>query len=215
MICDSYYLLNHKLPQSIYLNDPFFLAKKILLGSYLCSQTNGILTAGKITELEVYLGGHDKASHTYQYKKTPRTAIQWKKGGHAYIFFVYGMHHQFCVTTSPENEPNSILIRSLEPVFGIEEMCQRRHISNIKNLTTGPAKLCQALNITTLQNGIDLTGNKIWITPHITRESENSIMEAPRIGVNYADEYALKKWRFYLKDSLFISKKEKSVSKIK
>lgn len=207
MIPDSFYLTTHRLNKKVYLADPFFLARHVLPGAYLCSCIQGVLTAGRITELEVYLGGEDKASHTYQYKKTPRTAVQWEAGGLAYIFFVYGMHHQFCITTSPENQPNAILIRALEPIAGINEMKIRRHTEQLKNLTTGPGKLCQALAITTAQNGTDLTGDKIWIAPQIQNVPQSDLVAAPRIGIDYAAEYAAKKWRFYLKDSPFISKK--------
>lgn len=207
MTPDSVYLTTHRLKKEVYLADPFFLAQQVLPGAYLCSCNQGILTAGRITELEVYLGGEDKASHTYQYKKTPRTAVQWEAGGLAYIFFVYGMHHQFCVTTSPENQPNAILIRALEPIIGWDEMKRRRRTDRPNNLTTGPGKLCQALAITTAQNGTDLTGDEIWIAPRTQNIPQSCLVAAPRVGVDYAAEYAAKKWRFYLKESRFISKK--------
>ncbi|MGN1063617.1 MAG: DNA-3-methyladenine glycosylase [Alphaproteobacteria bacterium] len=195
-----------RLQRSFYLQDPFSVAKKVLLGAYLCSEFNGILCAGKITEVEVYPGGEDKASHTYMNRRTLRTEPVFNIGGHAYIFLVYGAHHQFCVVTGQKNEPCAILIRSLEPVAGLEEMKRRRHTQNMRDLTTGPGKLCQALNITRTLTGSDLMTGPIWICPHSETLKPCHILSLPRIGVDYAGAYAHKKWRFILKDNKFISK---------
>lgn len=189
----------------IYLKDPFEVAKKHLLGAYLCSDIGGVFTAGKITELEVYLGACDKACHAYPNKKTFRNQIMFANGGCAYVFFVYGMHHQFNVVVSPQNEANAILIRSLEPVEGINFMIKRRNTDNIKNLTTGPGKLCQALGINTQEhNGLYLQQAPLWIAKG---EKVRDIIASPRIGIDYAEEYKDKPWRFYIKDNQFISKK--------
>ncbi|MBO7258315.1 MAG: DNA-3-methyladenine glycosylase [Alphaproteobacteria bacterium] len=183
------------------------MAQKTLLGAYLCSTIEGHLTIGKITELEVYTGGEDKASHTYQNKRTPRTEPIFKSGGHAYIFLVYGMYHQFCIVVCEENNPCCILIRSVEPILGINIMQERRKIQNLKHLTNGPAKVCQAFGITRELSGINLLTGPIWICPKTDSVQEDDIISTPRIGVDYAKEYAHKKWRFLLKDNPFISKK--------
>ena len=202
---DSLLLTNH-LPADIYQKDPFWLVKHVILGSYLCSLVDGAFTAGKITEAEVYLGSDDKAAHACGYKKTPRTAVQFLEGGYAYTFLIYGMYDQFCVTTSPAGQPDTILIRALEPVAGIETMQQRRKTTIIKNLTTGPGKLCQALGITKHHNGESLSGSLIWVSPRQDKIRLSDIAATPRIGIDGAGDYRDKPWRFILKNSPYLSR---------
>lgn len=188
-----------------YLGDPFETACQKLLGACLCSNIGGKFTAGIITELEVYLGDCDKACHAYPHKKTPRTATMFKPGGCAYVFFVYGMYNQFNVVLSQENEPNAVLIRALEPVAGIDIMQQRRKTDNLYNLTTGPGKLCQALGVTAKEHdGTDLQGDLLWLVPGTEKYDYAAV---PRIGIDYAEEYKDKPWRFYIKNNRFISRK--------
>lgn len=186
-----------------FLLDPFETATEVLLGAYLCSNIGGEFTAGKITELEVYIGAEDKASHAYPNKKTKRNEVMFGPGGVAYVFFVYGMYHQFNVVLNEAGTANAILIRGLEPVAGIEFMKERRKCEKIKNLTTGPGKLCQALGITREHNGIDLGGDLLWLSPKTKKIDVDS---TPRIGIDYAEEYVNKPWRFVLKNNLFVSK---------
>lgn len=197
-------MFKRKISREEYLKDVFYVAKEVLLGAYLCSDVGGEFTAGKITELEVYVGAEDKASHAYLSKKTKRNAVMFENGGLAYVFFVYGMHNQFNVVAEPEGVANAVLIRSLEPVEGIGIMQKRRNSADIKNLTTGPGKLCQALGITRDHNAIDLTGNTLWISP---KTQNIEIVSDKRIGINYAEEYKDKPWRFLTKGSSFVSKK--------
>lgn len=199
-------LFTNRLPHEIYQEDPFRLVKHVILGSYLCSFINGELTAGKITEAEVYLGADDKAAHACGYKKTPRTAVQFLEGGYAYTFLIYGMYDQFCVTTSPAGQPDTILIRALEPVAGIKTMQQRRKTTIIKNLTTGPGKLCRALGITKHHNGESLNGSLIWLSPRQDKIRLSDIAATPRIGIDGAGDYRDKPWRFILKDSPYLSR---------
>lgn len=196
-----------RLARSDFLGDVFDIAKKTLLGAYLCSHIDGQLTVGKITEIEVYTGGEDKASHTYKNKRTTRTDPIFKIGGHAYVFLVYGMYHQFCVVVCEENNPCCILIRGIEPIFGLETMKFRRKTNTIKQLTNGPAKVCQAFGINRNLSGIDLLTGPIWICPKSDTIHLTDIVATPRIGIDYAGEYAQKKWRFILKDNNFVSKK--------
>ena len=223
-------LLFNKLPLSFYQRNTFQVAKE-LLGKILVTNINGKLTAGKIVELEPYLGGWDKASHSYPNKLTPRTKIQFKEGGFAYIFLIYGIYSQLCIVTEKQNIPDVILIRALEPVYGIDIMYKRRYVDNVKgslklnkshkfdlhhlnkkdliNLTNGPGKLTKAMGITTKLYGESLTGNKIWVANAPTISTEQ-IACAPRIGIDYAEEFAKKPWRFYIRNNIFVSKIDKN-----
>ncbi len=194
---------NKKIKTEQYLGNPFDVASDVLLGAYLCSNIGGHFTAGKITELEVYIGAEDKACHAYPNRQTPRNAVMFERGGLAYVFFVYGMYHQFNVVIGREGEANAVLIRGLEPVEGIEFMEVRRKTNLIRNLTTGPGKLCQALGITREHNALDLSGDLLWLSPRdelVVRET------TPRIGIDYAEEYKDKPWRYVIKDNPFVSK---------
>jgi len=192
-----------RLAQELYEGDIFKFTQEYLLGAYLCSEIDGFFAAGKITEAEVYIGAYDKACHAYPNKLTPRTATMFRRGGCAYVFFVYGMYNQFNVVCGPEGTANAVLIRALEPVVGTDIMKERRKTKEMGNLTTGPGKLCQALAITRQQHdGINLGGNTIWISP---RDTRFQVAAAPRIGIDYAEEYKDKPWRFYIADSPFVS----------
>lgn len=192
-----------RIPLSAYLRDPFEFAQEELLGAYLCSNVGGVFTAGKITELEVYIGSCDRACHAYPNKLTPRTATMFRAGGCAYVFFVYGMYNQFNVVVSPEGTANAILIRSLEPVAGIETMQARRKVSELRNLTTGPGKLCQALGITRKEHdGADLCGNLLWLSPS---EHPYPSKALKRVGIDYAGADKDNLWRFVIKDNPFVS----------
>ena len=198
--------MRKKYERDFYLQDTFEVAKQ-LLGAYLSTYLDGHLTSGMIVEVEPYIGGIDKASHSYQGRRTQRTEIQFGPGGHAYVYLIYGMYSQFCVVTGPENVSDVILIRALEPTDGIDVMKQRRNQSNKNNLTNGPGKLCMALGITTELYGEDLCGDKIWIAPPNANINPDRIVAAKRIGIDYAEEFADKLWRFHIKDNKFVSKK--------
>lgn len=193
------------IPITEYLRDPFVIARKVLLGATLYSYIDGKLTGGKITELELYLGDCDRACHAFPNKKTPRNFVMFDTGGRAYVYFVYGMHNMFNVVISDAGKANAILIRALEPVAGIETMQMRRKTDKLEQLCNGPAKLTQALGITTKLNGVDLTsGKRIWIEPRA--ENIPNIIKGKRIGIGYAGEDADLPWRFAIKGNKFISK---------
>lgn len=208
MQIDEDFLTKNKLPLSFYQRDTFEVARE-LLGKYLVSNINNKVVAGKIVEIEPYLGTWDKASHSYPYKKTPRTEIQFANGGVAYVYFVYGMYYQFCIVTETEDIPNVILIRALEPVYNLETMQQRRG-KNVKeiNLTNGPGKLCIALGIDKNLYGESLVGNKLWLADN-ENVKDNDIICSSRVGIDYAGEFAKLPWRFYIKNNKYVSKQAK------
>lgn len=177
-----------------------------LLGKKLVRIYKGQRISGIITEVEAYLGVADKACHTYNNRRTARTEAMYLPGGHAYIYFIYGMHSCFNIVTEQKDVPEAVLIRSLEPVEGIELMKQFRNQTNLKNLTTGPGKLAQALQLTKELNGSVLTSPELFLEEG-SKISKSQIVKKPRIGVAYAEEHAEWPLRFYLKNNLFISKK--------
>lgn len=195
-----------KLRREDYLGDTFHTAKNILLGATLCSNFDGVLTGGIITELEVYTGGDDKASHAYRNRRTARTEVMFGEGGRAYVFFVYGMHSQFCVVTGPEGVADAVLIRSIEPTIGLEAMKARRGTGDLKRLTVGPGNVCKSLGITKSHYGAELCGCELYI---LQSEKTVTIAETARVGVDYAEEYAGKPWRYYIADSEYVSRKPK------
>ena len=207
-----------KLPRSFYLRPTLTIAKQ-LLGKYLCRrigssrlQRGKKLLIGKIVEVEAYLGEKDPASHAYR-GKTKRNEVMFRIGGYLYVYFTYGMHFCANVVTEKEGVPHAVLIRGVEPIQGIEMMIENRskgqrgvteHWSDgvPKDLTNGPAKLCEAFCIARAQNGTDLLANEIFIVEGETiLKSEIGI--STRIGIRYAAE---KKWRFYVKGNMFVSK---------
>lgn len=194
------------LQQSFYKQDTHIVAKNIL-GKVLTRRQNNITYTGRITEVEAYVGEDDLACHASK-GKTKRTKIMYGAPGHAYVYLIYGMYHCVNIVTEPKNFPAAVLIRALEPLSGIEQMHTLRHTHNIHNLTTGPGKLCQAMNITREHNGIDVTKSKeLYITDDGFSVDEKGIISTPRIGVEYAKHCAAYPWRYYIKNSEYISKK--------
>src|SRR5690606_33144871 len=157
---------------------------KSLLGKVLCTCTNGIITKGVICETEAYAGINDRASHAYMGKHTQRTAPMYEEGGIAYVYLCYGIHHLFNVVTNKSNVPHAVLIRGIIPNKGIEIMSKRLNKSlNEGQLVAGPGLVSKALNITTSQTGINLSGNEIWIEHGNQKIFANQIESGPRIGV--------------------------------
>lgn len=181
-----------------------------LLGKILVTRIDGQYTAGRITELEAYSGTNDKACHANNGLRTKRTEAMYWQGGTAYVYLIYGMHHLFNVVTNREDVADAVLIRALEPLEGIDIMLERRGLAKPdKKLSSGPGTLSAALGIHTKKHyGLDLLGDTVWIddAPLLRR---NQIVVSTRIGVDYAEEDALKPWRFYEHNSRWVSKKLK------
>jgi len=198
-----------KLRRDFYTRADTLAVARDLLGRRLVVPTPaGERVSGRIVEVEAYLGVEDKAAHSYGGRRTARTETMFKIGGTVYVFFVYGMHHQFNVVAGPEGEPHAILVRALEPEEGVELMRLRRPVKDEREFTSGPGKLCQALGIDRSFDGEDLTGSRVWIEDAGAVVESNRIASGPRIGVAYAEEDALKPWRFWLRDSPFVSRKD-------
>ncbi len=200
------YLLNkdNKIDIDFFRRETFLVAEK-LLGKILVTNINGDIAAGKIVEVEPYIASWDKASHSYPNKVTGRTRIQFTPGGVLYVYLIYGIHYQLCIVTEAEGVGDVVLIRALEPVYGLEIMRKRRgEAVQTVNLANGPGKLCTALGIDKSFYAASLLSDKVWLV----RSSDiprSKIMCAPRIGIDYAGTFAQKPWRMYIKDNKFVS----------
>jgi len=193
-----------KLPRTFYERDAIAVAKE-LLGKLLIHNSEEGRTSGIIVETEAYMGVEDKASHSYGGKKTKRTSTLYDKPGTAYIYLVYGIHCLLNVVTGPEGVPMAVLIRALEPKEGIELMKARRQLEDIRRLCKGPGSLTKAMGIGMELNGTDMTGDRLFIEDIGYHPRE--IVQTTRIGVDYAEEDALKPWRFYIKGNRYVSRK--------
>lgn len=198
--------MGKKLDRDFYSKDAITVSKELLGKIIVKKQKNGDIFSGRIAEVEAYMGAIDKASHSYNNRKTKRTEVMYKEGGYSYVFLIYGMYDCFNVTVSDEGNPEAVLIRGVEPLENKDEMFKIRKVKKEKDISNGPGKLTKALGITKEDNGKDLVNDEtIWLEDDGFKVKE--IVETTRIGIDYAEEDALKPWRFYIKDSIFVSKK--------
>src|SRR5476651_317327 len=153
-----------KLPLSFYTHNDVLAITRNLLGKYLMTRIDGVVTGGYIVEAEAYNGVVDKASHAYGGRLTPRTQTMHEQGGVAYVYLCYGIHEMFNVVTSTEGEPHAVLIRAVHPTDGLEIMQYRRNMTENKStITSGPGSVAQALGISRKINGISLQSDVLWI----------------------------------------------------
>ena len=163
---------------------------RALLGKLLVHHVDGLQRIGRITEVEAYLGPHDQAAHSRR-GVTPRTQVMFGEPGHAYVYLIYGMHHCLNVVTEPAGRGCAVLLRALEPV------------ANIHANTRGPGLLCKAMGVNLLQNRADLCGEQLYIADDGMRP--DAIVATPRIGVDYAGEWALAPLRFLIEGNHWVS----------
>lgn len=202
---DTFRIKHSPLPVDYYLTDDVLGLSQDLLGKCLITHIDGKLTGGIIVETEAYRGPNDRASHAFNNRRTKRNEMMYSAGGVCYTYLCYGIHTLFNVITNKREIPHGILIRSIEPIWGIDTMLIRRGKQALNfALTSGPGSLSKALGITIQHNGEDLTGRTIWIEDHGITPHE--IIETPRIGVDYAGEDAHLPWRFCIKDNPWLSK---------
>lgn len=167
----------------------------------------------RIVETEAYLGGEDKASHSYKGKQTPKNKAMFMAPGTAYV---YSIHMYVCINISAKNDGAAVLIRACEPITGSELMIKHRTSNKklkFKELCNGPSKLCIALSITKESfNQVDLTscGELYLADDNFGEVNEKEIISCPRIGIgNYAEEWTDKPLRFYISSSDHVSVKYK------
>ena len=181
------------LPREFYSKDTVKVAKN-LLGKRIIRKIGYNEISGIITETEAYRHNDDPASHAFR-KISDRNKIMFGDVGYAYVYFTYGMHFCFnVVAKDPKKAAGAVLIRAIEPEKGIKIMQRNRGMDNLKNLTNGPAKLAQALNITKEHYGVDLTKkSRLYITEGI---KSKKITASQRVGITKAVD---KVWNFKIK----------------
>jgi DNA-3-methyladenine glycosylase len=173
-----------------------------LLGHVLVSAVGGRRTAGRIVEVEAYVGPRDPACHAWDGRRTPRCEALYGPPGIAYVYFTYGMHWCLNAVTERPEFPAAVLIRALEPLEGLAVMRRRRGSVPDRALCSGPARLCEALGITGRENGVSLQHGRLQIV-RAGRPRSARVVAGPRIGITRAVDWPL---RFYLADSPWVSR---------
>lgn len=188
------------LPPAFYDRSTELVARE-LLGAVLEHRSAGEVVRGRIVETEAYLGPHDPACHAAA-GLTPRTRTLHGRPGTAYVYFIYGMHWCFNAVTREEGHGSAVLIRAVEPLSGQLLMRRRRGVERDADLTSGPARLCDAFGITRDQDGLRLDRGPLRILQGVAVPDEE-VLITPRIGIRKAAEWPL---RFLVKGSRFVSK---------
>lgn len=194
-----------KLARAFYLQDTVTVARS-LIGCVLWRRIDRHLLAARIVETEAYLGANDAASHARRGLRSARNESMYLDGGHAYVYFTYGMHWCVNVVTQEVDIAEAVLLRAAEPLRGIREM--REHRPKAKrdyDLMNGPGKLCAALAIDRSLDGESLRGTRLYITERDIEIDAAAIAVSPRIGVEGAVGAAHWPLRFFLKGNRYVS----------
>lgn len=200
-----------KLNRDFYSRDTLTVAKE-LLGKVLVHKTEGYTLKGRIVETEAYLGLRDKAAHSYGGRRTKRVETMYDIPGTAYVYLIYGIYSCLNIITEKQGVPEGVMLRAIEPIENIDQMIKYRFNKPYeeltkyqkKNITNGPGKLTMALNIDRKLNIEDLCGDRLYVE---TGEKEKfNIIEAKRIGIDYAEEAIHYPYRFYIQDNPYVSK---------
>lgn len=189
-----------------------------LLGKIIVRNYMEYKLTGRIVETEAYVGKIDKASHAYNYKKTTRTEPLFKSAGIAYVYKIYGMYNCMNIVTGCEGDPQGVLIRAIEPIEGIEVMSENRFNKpftklkprEILNLTSGPGKLCIALNIDKSLNTHSILSEELSLYADDFKDFK--IVYSKRIGIDYAEEAKDFLWRYYIEGNKYVSVIDKKSS---
>ena len=177
------------------------LVARELLGAVLECTVNGTRCRGRIVETEAYTGEEDLACHAAA-GRTARTEVLYGPAGRAYVYFIYGMHWCVNAVTRRAGMPSAVLIRAVEPLEGIEAMRRRRHGRPDRELTNGPAKLCEAFGITgPRHHGASLISSPLRILEGEPVRDED-VAVTPRIGIVKAASDPL---RWIVRSSAFVS----------
>lgn len=187
--------------ESFFLQAPEIVAKE-LLGSILVKKEKNSLIAGLIVETEAYLHLNDLSSHSY-IGQTNRNKAMFERGGIIYVYKIYGIHHCINIVTEDKGIASAVLIRAIQPIYGIDTMIKLRGVTDQTRLCKGPGNLAKAYNINLDDNFKRLTTKDLYIQKNVD-DPDNEIIKSKRIGISKSSELEL---RFYLKNSKFISRK--------
>lgn len=189
--------------------DPRIVSRE-LLGKLIVRKAGRTVIAGRIVEVEAYLGAGDLAAHSAA-GNTARNAVLWGPPGHAYVYFIYGVHYCLNISCLPDGEAGGILIRALEPVSGIREMARARELADLtavrdlRKLASGPGKLAEALGVTRPRdNGKDMVSAESDLQVADDGFRAENIAVTPRIGITKSADMLL---RYLIADNPFISRK--------
>ena len=193
--------IGRRLPRSFYARRSTAVAPDLLGRILVLRSANGVRLAARIVETEAY-EPHDPASHAYR-GRTARNAVMFGAPGHLYVYLIYGMHHCMNAVTGAAGEGMAVLLRAAQPIEGVDVMRARRGRESVRQLCSGPAKLCQAFGVDRSFDGADLVrGGDLWIAEG-TPVSEAHIVAGPRVGIRVGTEYA---WRFSVANDPFVSR---------
>jgi DNA-3-methyladenine glycosylase len=195
-----------RLEREFYNRDTVTVARELLGKHLIRVLPDGTRLVVRVTETEAYVGRMDKACHAYGGRRTARTETMFAPPGTAYIYLIYGIYHCLNLVTEPEGEPSAVLIRGASPVantgiisenrFGRKwEQCSAYQRRNFLN---GPGKVCQGLSLTRAENGLNLTGDVLYLAQG---PAPTEILVGKRIGVDYAQEAVDFPWRFWVEST--------------
>ncbi|XP_067874058.1 DNA-3-methyladenine glycosylase [Heterodontus francisci] len=210
-----------RLPSGFF-NRPCVALAKEFLGQVMVRKfPDGSEVKGRIVETEAYLGGEDQASHSRGGRQTPRNAAMFMNPGTMYVYQIYGVY--YCLNVSSQGDGAAVLLRSLEPLQGLDAMRQLRSKRRKETgkplkdheLCNGPSKLCQAFDITrTFDRGDLATGTEIWMEPGPEIINGADVVSTSRIGIGYAGEWVGKPLRFYIKGNKCVSVVDRKAEKV-
>ncbi|HKV92490.1 MAG TPA: DNA-3-methyladenine glycosylase [Candidatus Angelobacter sp.] len=199
------------LPRAFFDRDPRMVARE-LLGKLIVRSEGRKMLAGRVVEVEAYLGAGDLAAHAAA-GQTERNAVLWGPPGHAYVYFIYGVHYCLNISCLPDGRAGCILIRALEPVSGLREMARARELDDLeldsprelRKLASGPGRLCEALGITRPRdNGKDMLAKRTDLQVMDDGYKVREIGVTPRIGITKSAEMPL---RYIVANSPYLSRR--------
>jgi DNA-3-methyladenine glycosylase len=193
------------LGKTFYRQDPV-AAARALLGCVVRRRVAGAEMTARIVETEAYLGANDPASHARRGLRSDRNQSMYLEGGHAYVYFTYGMYYCMNVVTGEEDIAEAVLLRAAQPLAGIDRIRMNRPKSRREfDLLSGPGRLCMGLEIDRRLDGVSLAGEELAILQRDVRIADEDIAVSPRVGVEGAGDAAAWPLRFFLAGNRYVS----------
>ncbi|MDZ4865290.1 MAG: DNA-3-methyladenine glycosylase [Gemmatimonadota bacterium] len=193
------------LPVAFFQQDVIAVARG-LLGASLVSRIEGVDTAGRIVEVEAYLGATDPASHAYQFRRHAQNAAIYGDPGTWYVYRSYGIHWCANLVTGPPGHGAAVLLRAVEPLTGTLHMRRRRGVETDRLLASGPGRLSVAFGITQAENGSPMQSSAVVVEP-AEAVPDAQVLETPRVGISRAADLRL---RFVIRRSPWLSRRSLS-----